>query len=66
MMAKSFYVDQEECIGCGACVDSCPDVFKMTEDNVAEVSNAEGASEEEIQDAMDACPVECIHWEEEE
>ena len=65
-MAKSFYVDQEECIGCGACVDSCPDVFRMTEDNVAELYNAEGASEEEIQDAMDACPVECIHWEDEE
>lgn len=65
-MAKSFYVDQEECIGCGACVDSCPDVFRMTEDNIAEVFNAEGASEEEVQDAMDACPVECIHWEDEE
>jgi len=63
-MAKKVYIDVDECIGCGACVDSCPDVFSMTEDNVAEVTNPEGASEEEIQDAIDSCPVECIHWEE--
>lgn len=63
-MAKNLYVDTEECIGCGACVDSCPDVFSMNEDDIAEISNPEPASEEEIQDAIDACPVECIHWEE--
>ncbi len=65
-MAKSVYVDAEECIGCGACVDSCPDVFAMTDDNVAEVISTDTASEEEIQDAIDACPVECIHWEDQE
>jgi ferredoxin len=65
-MARAFYVDEEECIGCGACVDSCPDVFRMNDDNVAEISDNDGASEEEIQEAMDSCPVECIHWENEE
>ena len=65
-MAKKFYIDEEECIGCGACSDSCPDVFAMTDDNIAEITNTDGASEEEIQDAMDACPVTCIHWEDEE
>ncbi len=63
-MAKNLYVDAEECIGCGACVDSCQDVFSMNEDDIAEISKPETASEEEIQDAIDACPVECIHWEE--
>ena len=65
-MARKVYVDQEECIGCGACVDSCPDVFRLTEDNVAEAYNPEAASEEEIQEAIDSCPTECIHWEDEE
>lgn len=65
-MARGVYIDQDECIGCGACVDSCPDVFRMNDDNVAEVYNPEGASEEEIQEAIDSCPVECIHWEDEE
>ena len=65
-MARKFYVDVEECIGCGACVDSAPDVFNLNEDNIAEITNADGGSEEEIQDAMDACPSECIHWEDED
>ena len=62
-MAKKFYIDADECIGCGACSDCCPDVFDMTDDNIAEITNMEGASEEEVQDAMDSCPVDCIHWE---
>ncbi|HEB30482.1 MAG TPA: ferredoxin [Spirochaetes bacterium] len=64
-MAKAFYVDEEECIGCGACVDCSPDVFHLNDDNIAEITNADGASEEEIQDAIESCPTECIHWEDE-
>lgn len=64
-MARNVYVDQDECISCGACVDTCPDVFRMNDDNLAEVYNPNGASEDEIQEAIDSCPVECIHWEDE-
>jgi ferredoxin len=64
-MAKNVNVDKDECISCGACVDTCPDVFRMDDDNLAEVFNPNGASEDEIQEAIDSCPVECIHWEEE-
>ena len=63
-MAKMPYVDQEECTGCGLCEETCPGVFQLNEDGVAEVYNPEGASEEEIQEAIDSCPVECIHWKE--
>jgi ferredoxin len=62
-MAKKVYVDQDECIGCELCVDTCPEVFRMTDDSVSEVINPEGAPEEKIQEAIDNCPVECIHWE---
>jgi len=62
-MARKLYIDEDECIGCGTCSDSCPDVFIINDDNIAEVTNPEGASEEEIQEAMDSCPVSCIHWE---
>ena len=65
-MARAFFVDRDECISCGACVDNCPDVFGMDDDNLVEILNPEGASEEDIQEAMDACPVTCIHWEDEE
>jgi ferredoxin len=63
-MARTVVIDQDECISCGACVDSCPDVFRLNDDNIAEVYNQDGASEEEIEDAIDSCPVTCISWEE--
>jgi ferredoxin len=39
-----------------------PDVFQMGDDGFAEVHDPTGASEKEIQDAIDNCPVNCIHW----
>ena len=62
-MARTVVIDQDECISCGACVDSCPDVFRLNDDNIAEVYNQDGASEEEIDDAIESCPVSCIRWE---
>lgn len=56
-MAK-FYVDKEQCIGCGFCVDTCPEVYKFDEDEKAEAyaeSNLDSA-----QEACDNCPVNAI------
>jgi ferredoxin len=61
-MARKPYVDQESCTGCETCVDLCPGVFRLTDDMVAEVFDPAGASEGEIQEAIDSCPVECISW----
>lgn len=61
-MAKVPYVDKEECTSCNVCVDMVPGVFQMDDDNKAEVFDPDGASEAEIQEAMDSCPVSCIHW----
>jgi ferredoxin len=63
-MAKAVYIDEEECIGCGSCVEICPEVFQMQEgEEKAEVIKPEGGPEDLIQEAMDTCPVSCIHWE---
>ncbi len=56
------YVDAKECTGCEACVVSVPKVFRMTVDGVAEVFDPQGDKKESIQEAMDGCPVSCIHW----
>ena len=61
-MAKKPNVDQDICTGCETCVDLCPGVFRLNDDMVAEVFNPAGATEEEIQEAIDSCPVECISW----
>jgi ferredoxin len=63
-MAKVPVVDQDECTGCETCVDLCPGVFKLNDDMVAEVIDPAGASEDEIQEAIDSCPTECIAWKE--
>ena len=53
-------VDQDTCIGCGTCVSLCPKVFKIGDTGKAEVSDPAGDSEENIQMAIDSCPVAAI------
>ncbi len=62
-MMRKPKIDQDICIGCELCASTAPGVFRMNEDNLAEVYDPEGGSEEEIQEAMDNCPVNCISWE---
>jgi ferredoxin len=65
IMAKEVWVDKEECISCGLCVDNLPDVFRYDDNGKAEAYNSSGASEDEIEsEAIDQCPVGCIHWKE--
>jgi ferredoxin len=54
-------VDQDECIACESCVQICPEAFHMNDDGKAEFTPA-GTGAECIQEAIDTCPVECIHW----
>ncbi len=63
-MSKIPVVDPDECISCGLCVETCPEVFRLNDKDLSEVYNPTGASEEKIQEAIDSCPVQCIHWEE--
>ena len=62
-MSRKVYIDDEECVGCGSCEEICPEVFDASGD-VAEVIKPEGGPEDLIQEAMDECPGDCIHWEE--
>jgi ferredoxin len=64
-MIRRVYIDEEECIGCGTCEEICPEVFKLNENtDKAEVIAQGRAPEDQIEEAIEACPVECIHWEE--
>ena len=64
-MAKKIYLDKKECTGCGLCSQIAPNVFQLNDEGVAEITDPEGASEDTIQQAIDECPVKCIHREEE-
>jgi len=60
-MARIPSIDPDLCTGCELCVETVPDVFQM-EGDVATIADPEGSSEEEIQEAIDNCPVEAITW----
>ncbi|KAJ1382848.1 DnaJ domain containing protein [Sesbania bispinosa] len=56
------FVDEFSCIGCKNCANVACDVFGIEEDfGRARVYNQLGNSEL-IQQAIDSCPVDCIHW----
>lgn len=61
-MAREVYVDQAECIGCSLCSEIAPRVFELNDEGVSVVIDSEGEGEDKIQEAIDECPVECIHW----
>jgi ferredoxin len=64
MMAKRVpKILEEDCIACGNCQEVCPEVFRLNENlGHSEVINPQGAPEEKIQEALDQCPAQCIHW----
>ena len=55
-------IDRENCIGCGACADACPAVFRMADDGFAEVHADPVPADQEAaaQEAADNCPVSVI------
>lgn len=59
---KEPMVLQENCISCGLCTASCPGVFRFDSDLKAECFDPAGGTEQDIQAAIDGCPVQCIVW----
>ena len=55
-------VNSEACIGCGACVSICPDVFEINDDGMsqAKVEEVDKEKEQEVMDAKDSCPTGAI------
>lgn len=59
-------VNEETCVGCGLCADTCPEVFEMNDENIAEVkvNPVPPEAETTCREALDACPVDAISLEE--
>jgi len=60
-MAEKIIIDSDECIGCEACVETCPEVFDFESDE-EKAFVKEGADPELdcVDEAIASCPAECI------
>jgi ferredoxin len=65
----SVWIDQDACSGVGTCVDRCPAVFELGRDGLAYVRTPEGPRAgglvdgeyvDELVEAVEDCPQECI------
>ncbi|GAC1457416.1 MAG: ferredoxin [Chamaesiphon sp.] len=60
---KGVYVDELTCIGCKHCAHVARSTFYIEPDyGRSRVVRQDGDREEVIQEAIDTCPVDCIHW----
>ncbi|MGE5657295.1 MAG: ferredoxin [Actinomycetota bacterium] len=60
---KGVYVDEVTCIGCKHCAHVARNTFYIEPDyGRSRVVRQDGDPEEVIQEAIDTCPVDCIHW----
>lgn len=57
-------VDKDTCIGCGLCIEACPQVFELKEDDKAYVIHPDKCGTCNCQEAIDVCPVAAISWSE--
>lgn len=55
-------VNQDMCIGCGACAAIAPDVFELDEERLSCVKVEEVPADqlEDAKDAVEGCPTEAI------
>ncbi|KAK1606106.1 hypothetical protein QYE76_029779 [Lolium multiflorum] len=63
MRSQALFVDENKCIGCRECVHHAGETFAM--DDILGSAHVEvqfGDDEQQIQVAVESCPVNCIHW----
>lgn len=59
-MTKKITVDKELCIGCGACVNLCPEIFELDGDGKSRVMVGKGYEQCDYEMAINSCPVGAI------
>jgi ferredoxin len=59
------YVVNDNCIGCGACEGTCPEIFFMNDQGLAEAKDIDVPPEleESAKEAKEGCPVSVIEEE---
>ena len=50
----------EDCIGCGMCVEVCPEVFEINADGLSHVVGDSDSCPDRVFQAAEICPVNAI------
>lgn len=61
-------VNQDACIGCGACCAICDSVFEIGDEGLSKAKKSKVVDQkekEEVREAVDSCPTAAIEVEEE-
>lgn len=56
------FVDEFSCIGCKNCANVAPEIFAIEEDFGRARACCQSGNPDLVQQAIDSCPVDCIHW----
>ena len=60
---KAIWVDESRCIGCRYCAHVANNTFIVDEEyGRSRAVRQDGDNFETLQEAIDTCPVDCIHW----
>jgi len=60
---RAVWVDEAVCIGCRYCAHVATNTFLVEQEwGRSRAIRQDGDSTERIQEAIDTCPVDCIHW----
>ncbi len=63
LMEKAVWVDESRCIGCRYCAHVATNTFIVDDDyGRSRAIRQDGDNLETVQEAIDTCPVDCIHW----
>jgi ferredoxin len=54
---------EDSCVGCGSCVEICPEVFELDGEAAVVKRDADLSLNKKIVEAAEACPVEAIFYE---
>ena len=53
-------IDDDACVGCESCVETCPDVFEMNADGDKAVVKDPDSTLDCVEESIDLCPGEAI------
>jgi len=63
LLTVQVFVDELTCIGCRNCTNVCPNTYQMEPDFGRARAMAQKVDNDEmLQESLDCCPVDCIHW----